>query len=129
MGASASTEFDVTVTHTATQIPVIALVGELDFYTSPMLRKALAETVAQYGPWVVLDVAGLTFINSTGLGAFIRALQQCRHAGGGLVLARLRKSHTAALKMAGVLHLFEVCATVEAADSALNNLAGKAAAA
>jgi len=47
-------------------------VGELDLDTAPQLEEELTAVRAQGGPRLVLDLRGLTFMDSTGLRLVIR---------------------------------------------------------
>lgn len=64
---------------------VVVLCGELDVSTCPALSEHLA---APPRPFLVLDLSGLTFIDSSGLGAIHSARQRSIHDGGTLVVAR-----------------------------------------
>jgi anti-sigma B factor antagonist len=48
--------------------------GELDMATVPSFESAIATAVARGGP-ITLDMDGLSFIDSTGLHALVRALK------------------------------------------------------
>ena len=56
--------------------------GELDLSTSPALGETLEQQIKD-GKCVVLDLSGVTFIDSTGLNTLIRALRLCEANGGG----------------------------------------------
>jgi len=64
--------------------PVIAPVGEIDVATAPQLREALHEVIAQGNATVVLDLLGVTFLDSTALGVLVGGLKRCRELGGEL---------------------------------------------
>jgi anti-sigma B factor antagonist len=49
-------------------VPVIAVTGEIDVATAPQLREALHGAIAQGQSTVVLDLLGVTFLDSTALG-------------------------------------------------------------
>lgn len=59
--------------------------GELDLSTSPRLAETLQREI-ECGRSVVLDLSGVTFIDSTGLNTLIRALQICDATGGTLAV-------------------------------------------
>ena len=65
---------------------VVALSGELDV-TDAARIGALLTTVAIRVPWLIVDLAGLTFTDCAGMRALAAAAGQARQAGGGLVLA------------------------------------------
>ena len=105
-------------------ITVIHAAGELDFYTGPMLRSTLLASVAEGNALIVIDLGGLEFLDSTGLAVLIRGLKECNAAGGAFVLARLTLRTTHTLRTAGVLHLFDLYDTAEAAEDALSRPSG-----
>lgn len=60
---------------------VIALAGELDLPVAPLVREALARALREPGERLIIDLSGLTFIDSSGLYALLRADKDCRAAG------------------------------------------------
>ena len=100
-------------------ITVIETFGELDFNAGPRLRSAVLESVTAGNALIVVDLGGLDFLDSTGLGVLIRGLKDCRAAGGTFALARLTRRPKHTLQMAGVLNLFDLYDTVEAAEEVL----------
>ena len=62
---------------------VLALAGELDCATAPSLESALDELLAAGWDDVVLDVARLAFVDSTGLVAVLAATAVRRRTAGG----------------------------------------------
>lgn len=60
----------------------LAMGGELDVFTAPQLRSALADAAPRRNETLVLDLRGLSFIDSSGLavvlGAHERALRDER---------------------------------------------------
>ncbi|MCW3005981.1 MAG: anti-sigma factor antagonist [Solirubrobacterales bacterium] len=64
---------------------VMAVGGELDAATTPELQASFARTLSSDGgDVVVLDLAGCTFVDSTGLHAIIDARELMRGTGGRL---------------------------------------------
>ena len=63
---------------------VVTLSGELDAFDAPTLRAAFADAVAAAPRVVVLDLAPVTFLDSTILGAIVGLLRRLREAGGEL---------------------------------------------
>ena len=64
--------------------PVLRVVGEVDLATVDALRTALEEAVST-DPRVVVDMAGVTFLDVTGLRAVLQAAAS-RNGAGPLVL-------------------------------------------
>ena len=86
----------------------VALSGELDAYDAPAMRAAFSELVDGREPKVVvLDLAAVSFLDSTALGTMVGLLRRVREAGGEL---RVVLPDTAARK------IFEVTALDRALD-------------
>jgi anti-sigma B factor antagonist len=65
---------------------VIALRGELDLADAAAVASALG-SVAAREPRIIVDLAGLEFIDASGVAALSRGRQRARDAGGDLLLA------------------------------------------
>jgi anti-sigma B factor antagonist len=52
---------------------VVSLAGELDLYNAEEVRRALLDTLAESPEVLVVDLAEVTFIDSTALGVLIEA--------------------------------------------------------
>jgi anti-sigma B factor antagonist len=60
--------------------------GELDLYTAPNLRDQVLAKVADGAGRIAIDLNGVGFIDSTGLGVLIACLKRVREQDGRLVL-------------------------------------------
>jgi len=65
---------------------VVALRGELDLVDAAAVAAAL-EAVAACEPRIIVDLAGLEFIDASGIAALSRGRRHARDAGGDLLLA------------------------------------------
>lgn len=65
---------------------LISLSGELDAYDAPALRDAFGEALAELAERtvVVLDLAAVSFLDSTVLGTIVGLLKRVRERGGEL---------------------------------------------
>lgn len=66
----------------------VTLTGELDIAAAPALSETLADLSARDLKRVVLDLRGLTFIDSSGLRAILRADDEARSNGHEFLLVR-----------------------------------------
>lgn len=106
------------VSHTgAGREHIIKVSGELDLSTVDALRQATEEHL-EAGQTLILDLSGLTFCDSTGLGAMIRLHQQADTVGATLLLCGLRRRVTELLAVTGVDQVLNVYPTVQAARAA-----------
>ncbi len=84
---------------------LVAVDGELDLASAPALSDALARELAT-GKQILLDLSGVTFIDSTGLAAIVNA---ARADGSQLELsADLRSQARRLMELTGVLSLLPV---------------------
>ncbi|GGV49938.1 anti-sigma factor antagonist [Kitasatospora herbaricolor] len=96
--------------HTAATGPVIEATGELDLDGAPVLHAALrrALTTGPPGPDLVIDLAGVTFCDSSGLNALLRTRIETGRASLTLHLARPAPAVAKLLKITGVDRVFPV---------------------
>ena len=93
---------------------VVALRGQLDLVDAAAVAAALA-VVAAREPQIIVDLAGLEFIDSSGVAALARGRRLAWRAGGGLVLAAPQQKVTRVLAAIRLTDAFSVYATVEEA--------------
>ncbi len=60
---------------------VVVIAGELSLAEAPILERHLADVLANASSPVVVDLAGVEFIDSTGLSVLVRAQQQATERG------------------------------------------------
>jgi anti-anti-sigma factor len=93
---------------------VVALRGELDLVDAAGVAAALL-AVAGREPNIVVDLAGLEFIDASGVAALARGRAHARHAGGDLLLAAPRQQVLRVLAVTRLVDDFCVHASVEEA--------------
>lgn len=94
---------------------VVALCGELDLLDASDVASHLVAAVAAYGPSIIVDLAGLKFIDSCGLGVLVRVLSWTRESGGDLSLAAPRRQVRRVLGSTGLIDVFSVYPSVKQA--------------
>ncbi len=102
---------------------VVALRGELDVMDAASVVAQLS-AVAARGRVVIVDLAGLEFIDSSGLAALVRVRRQARHAGGDLLLAAPQRQVLRILAVTRLIDAFSVHDGVAAAAVTTVRLAG-----
>jgi anti-sigma B factor antagonist len=69
-------------------ISVVRPIGRLDLLTATELRQSVAQAIAAGNRRLIVDLAEVPFIDSSGLAALISGLKAARLAGGDLRIAR-----------------------------------------
>lgn len=95
---------------------VVHIGGEIDASTVPALDRALTEA-AGLASHVVIDLAQVTFVDSSGLGALIVARQSAREHDGSLSLV---SPPPAVRRLLGSTHLNDVFAIYDSLSEAIN---------
>jgi anti-anti-sigma factor len=69
------------------EVPVLAVVGEIDLASVPQFRDACVRLVADHpGRLVALDLDGVTVLDDAGLGIALGAADRARATGGDVVI-------------------------------------------
>ena len=105
---------DVT-TATDGTVQLFALGGSLDLASSPSLRAALMEAADRDKHEIVVDLTHLEFLDSTGLGALIGAHKRASEHDGSVRLVAHEGQILRLLRITGLLDVFAVYPTVDAA--------------
>lgn len=96
-------------------VTVLAPTGRLDIAGVPALKEAIGEAFKNSPPKVVIDMEGVSFVDSTGLGSVIAALKQIRNSQGELRLAAPNQQVRVVLELTTLDRVFPYYATVEEA--------------
>ena len=99
---------------------VVTVEGELDLYTSPRLAAEL-EALATDEVEVVLDLSGVSFMDSTALGSILAAARRLRLEGGRLAVVCTSGTARRLLTLVG---LDRVLPVYDTADRALEHMLG-----
>ena len=81
---------------------VLTVSGRLDSVTGPDYRKTMQEVMAGSATRVVVDLHGLTYISSAGVGEMLLSANQLTAKGGRLCLANVPANILSVLKMCGI---------------------------
>ena len=89
--------------------------GDLDVYTVGSLRDAIGSMIDDQTPHVVVDLDGVPFMDSSGLGALMGGVRRLREAGGDLAIACTREQHLKLFNITGFGEGVSIAPTVEEA--------------
>ena len=106
-----SPNLDLTVRRFRRRV-VVVVEGDLDAYTSPLLRYCLQDLVeAQGNLFVDLDVSLVTFVDGSGLGVLVRNHRALARAGGTFTLVDVPDALRRALEVTGLIDVFTIRAS------------------
>jgi anti-sigma B factor antagonist len=99
---------------------IFELSGEVDMHSAPALRAQLApqNDDAASSP-IIVDLGGVTFIDSSGVGVLVGAFRGRRDAGGALVFCHAQERVRRVLEITGLLGHLPLYETRDAALEAL----------
>ena len=96
-------------------LPIVGVTGEIDVATAPSLREHLAAHEAADESVVVVDLTGVTFLDSTALGVLVGAYRRLTDAGGTLRLVVIEPRILKVLEITDLTSVFPIFDTVDAA--------------
>lgn len=99
-------------------LTVVTVKGEVDLYTAPSLKERIADLVSSGRTRIAVNLAGVEFMDSSGLGVLIGGLKRCKEAGGSLALVAPREPVMKVLAITGLDKVLPSHETVEQAASA-----------
>lgn len=70
----------------------LPLEGEIDLHRSPRVERSLASMIKKRPDRLVVDLSGVTFIDSSGMAVLIRAMQNVQEYGGKFSLSGMTDS-------------------------------------
>jgi anti-sigma B factor antagonist len=100
----------------------LSVAGELDLATVPRMRDALVQLAADHpATTVVVDLDGVAFIDSAGLGALVGGLRRIGATGGDLALVCTTPRVLDVLVQCRLDRVFEIHRTVAEASGAIRH--------
>lgn len=98
---------------------IFRLTGSLDVATSPALKDALTKAAAQGRSELIVDLAQVEFLDSTGLGALMGAHRRAVESGGRLALIVNDGPISRLLNITGLSRVFAIYPSVHDAVSGI----------
>ncbi len=94
---------------------VLAVSGEVDVATVPRLREQLHGLVAEGNIRIIVDLDGVDFLDSTGLGVLVGALKRVRSNDGELALVCTQPRIRKVFEVTGLTKVFALYDSVDEA--------------
>jgi anti-sigma B factor antagonist len=88
--------------------PTVVLRGEIDMLFEVQLQTCFQNALETHPSEIVVDMAQLTFIDSTGLNALMAAKRMLQENGGHLVIANPPRIALRVLEMSGLTEVFTI---------------------
>jgi anti-sigma B factor antagonist len=99
---------------------IVAVRGEIDLFTAPELKSALAEAIETGHTRIVVDLTDTTFLDSTALGVLIGAVKRLRSRDGRLTIVNVDDNIAKTFEITGLDQIFPISATRDEAVKALD---------
>jgi len=97
------------------EVAVLRLDGRLNMVAAPRLKEAVDQVVEGGRPRVVVDMAEVTFMDSSGLGALIAGLKKARQRNGDLRISGMNDQVATVLRLTNLDRVLRAHPSVEAA--------------
>ena len=97
---------------------VIGVSGEIDVYTAPKLRERLIGLVEAGSYQLIVDMEGVEFLDSTGLGVLVGGLKRVRAHDGWIDLVCTQGRILRIFRITGLNKVFSIYSTVPEALAA-----------
>jgi anti-sigma B factor antagonist len=102
---------------------VVHVSGEIDVYTAPALREHLDEHISAGRHHLVVDLGGVSFMASTGLGVLVGRLKLVRAANGTMRLVCSSERILSVFSITGLDKVFQIFPSVDDALAAVASTA------
>ena len=96
-------------------VPVVTVVGEIDVATAPTLAQHLAVHEEARASLVVVDLLGVSFLDSTALGVLVGSFKRLGESGGTLRLAIAEPRILKVFEITDLIRVFPISSTVDQA--------------
>ena len=96
-------------------LTIVEVSGEVDVYTAAILREKLADLIDADHTDLVVDLTGVGFLDSTGLGVLVGALKKIRGFGGRLQLVIDQEKVMKVFRITALTQVFTIHDSLEAA--------------
>lgn len=102
-------------TQQANGVAVVELSGRFDAHEVPEVRKALTSATESGNGRVVVNLAGVNFIDSSGLACLVQGMKHCRERGADLYLCNLERPVWIIFELTRLDRAFKIFSTADEA--------------
>jgi anti-sigma B factor antagonist len=101
-------------------IVILHISGEVDLATSPELEGHVDRVLRSAPSVVIVDLSGVTFLGSTGIGLLLKAQEQAQQTNTDLLLAAAQRVVLRPIEISGLTAVFRIHHNVSQAVAAAN---------
>jgi anti-anti-sigma factor len=114
-------DLTVTLDTTPLGVPVVSVHGEVDMLSAPALDARLREVESLEPAVFVVDLGGLTFLDSAGLRSLLLAVGRAAAQRRRVLFVQPQRAVRRVFELSGVLSRLDVLDDVDAAEAALTS--------
>ncbi len=98
---------------------IVRLKGEVDLRSSPDLRRRLTELVEPQAPkLVIMDLSGVDYVDSSGVGTIVELKRRALRTGGDVVLVGLQPRVRSVFEITRLDKFFKIAKSIDEARQA-----------
>ncbi|RST74037.1 STAS domain-containing protein [Siminovitchia acidinfaciens] len=94
-------------------VSYVTLAGEIDAYTAPKVRDELMEAAKGDDVKLIIDLSGVNYMDSTGLGVFVGLFKQLRSNNGDMKLTGMTERLQRLFDITGLADVMDINTEVE----------------
>ena len=103
-------------------VKILTVQGRFDTYNAPPVREWLEEAVRTRPPFIVVNLAGVNFVDSTAMATLVQGMKRCRERDGDLRLCALQQPVRMIFELTRLDRAFEIYQSEEDAVQAFGDL-------
>jgi anti-sigma B factor antagonist len=101
-------QFGVDLERSGEDVSIVILEGEVDIYSAPRFKEALLQGIEQGARTIIVDLTGVTFIDSTALGVLVSGAKRVRPRNGSLDIVCNDENITRIFEITGLDRIFGI---------------------
>lgn len=114
---NSSDSLQIAVTREASSV-LMNISGEVDMRSSPDLRTAITQEWEKPAPRMIIDLSGVSYVDSSGVGTLVEAKRHVERTDGRLILVNLQPRVRSVFEISHLVQFFTICQSVDEAREA-----------
>lgn len=102
-------------------VKIVDVEGEIDLYSSPQLREALQNLTENKTPAIIVELDGVSYMDSSGLATLVEAMQNSADYKGRFMLCALGMEVRSVFELSRLDQVFEIYSTIDEALKQIEN--------